>query len=391
MRSICSECRRYHDHGDTIAIQYGGSHLVNTMETYRKINQWTSHSRDMVESFKRYYNNSFLDGQRQEAYNLFLGNYIFTRGQPMLWDLSTDYYLHHADPRAWSAKSRRSYIQWFTPSYLLARNMPPTTSPNTPRLGRTIQHFDDYWLEYYRPLAISSFQKTFSYRMNSTLRYIPFRSTQEGRFDLSPFHVRTSQDSEIPDKPRPKKGVKILEPSDQPSEAVATLGQLERSHFEPDSLQSSPLQSSILKSAPGGYEDVRTTPKTPNTGSTYKDKAAMTLGNFITNSLDPSVSASEMDEYGRYISHPLNLPLVVSSDTSPAQSLEFLNYIQSASTVSAFSMHTAEEDIADFAAFLSVEDEPLTVTEADTPKKRYKAYRQWLKGKSLFKQSRSDF
>lgn len=29
----------YHDHGDTIAVQYAGSHLVNTMETYRKINQ----------------------------------------------------------------------------------------------------------------------------------------------------------------------------------------------------------------------------------------------------------------------------------------------------------------------------------------------------------------
>jgi hypothetical protein len=50
----------YHDHGDTIAVQYAGSHLVNTMETYRKINQWSSHSRDMLESFKRYYNNSFL-------------------------------------------------------------------------------------------------------------------------------------------------------------------------------------------------------------------------------------------------------------------------------------------------------------------------------------------
>ena len=58
----------WQDHGDTIAIQYGGSHLVNTMATYRKINQWSSQSRDMVESFKRYYNNSFLDAQRQEAY-----------------------------------------------------------------------------------------------------------------------------------------------------------------------------------------------------------------------------------------------------------------------------------------------------------------------------------
>lgn len=50
----------YHDHGDTIALQYGGSHLVNTMETYRRINQWTSHSRDVIESIRRYYNNSFV-------------------------------------------------------------------------------------------------------------------------------------------------------------------------------------------------------------------------------------------------------------------------------------------------------------------------------------------
>lgn len=50
----------FHDHGDTVALQYGGSHLVNTMETYRKIGQWSSHSRDMIENLKRYYNNSFV-------------------------------------------------------------------------------------------------------------------------------------------------------------------------------------------------------------------------------------------------------------------------------------------------------------------------------------------
>lgn len=49
----------YHDHGDTIALQYGGSHLVNTMETYRKINQWTSHPRDMIETIRRFYANAF--------------------------------------------------------------------------------------------------------------------------------------------------------------------------------------------------------------------------------------------------------------------------------------------------------------------------------------------
>ena len=117
----------YHGHGDTIAVQYGGSQLVNTMETYRKINQWTSHSRDMVESFKRYYNNSFLDGQRQEAYNLFLGNYIWSANGPLLWDLTSDYHLHHTDPRLWTSNMRRSYIDWYTPQYLEPRSMPAQT------------------------------------------------------------------------------------------------------------------------------------------------------------------------------------------------------------------------------------------------------------------------
>ena len=66
----------YEDHGDTIALQYGGSQLVNTMETYRKISPWTSHSRDILNSIHRYYSNSFTDSDKQGAINLFLGIYI---------------------------------------------------------------------------------------------------------------------------------------------------------------------------------------------------------------------------------------------------------------------------------------------------------------------------
>jgi hypothetical protein len=133
----------WHDHGDTIAIQYGGSHLVNTMATYRKINQWSSHSRDMVESFKRYYNNSFLDAQRQEAYNLFLGNYTFAQGIPMLWDLPTDYYLHHTDPKSHFGRKKPGYISWYTPENLKPREFPPLPfHPKAP-----LSHFDDFWLE----------------------------------------------------------------------------------------------------------------------------------------------------------------------------------------------------------------------------------------------------
>ena len=368
---------------------------MNTMETYRKINQWTSHSRDMVESFKRYYNNSFLDGQRQEAYNLFLGNYIFAQGQPMLWDLSTDYYLHHRDPRTWSAKGRKIYIHWFTPSHLVERRMPPVLNLRGRSGEKLINCIDDYWLEYYRPLALSSFLKIFSFRMNSTLRYIPFKSTQEGRYDLSPFHVRTSHDQDSPEKSRSRKGVKILEPLD----TTGGKNTLEASHLPTDTAEkehSQPhdTQPSILKET---QSKIGSAPKTlqdgPTTAYPYKDKSAMTqwtLNQFAHNSLNPSVASTEMEEYGQYVSHPLNLPLVVSKNDPTPPMLEFLSYVQSISADSLLKMHAPEEDIADYTAFLDVGDDPLTVTDADTPKKRYKAYGQWLKGKSLFKQSRLD-
>ncbi|CAO3565394.1 unnamed protein product [Mortierella alpina] len=113
----------YHDHGDTIALQYGGSHLVNTMETYRKINQWTSHSRDMIESIRRFYSNSFVDAEKQDAMNLFLGNYRVQKGAgPALWELPGDYHLHNTtDPEL--KKIRKSYTKWWTPDGLLSQDV----------------------------------------------------------------------------------------------------------------------------------------------------------------------------------------------------------------------------------------------------------------------------
>ena len=39
----------YHDHGDTLALQYSGGALVNRLDTYQKDLRWSSHSRDMIE------------------------------------------------------------------------------------------------------------------------------------------------------------------------------------------------------------------------------------------------------------------------------------------------------------------------------------------------------
>ncbi|KAJ3203351.1 phosphatidylinositol-3,5-bisphosphate 5-phosphatase, partial [Dinochytrium kinnereticum] len=164
----------YHDHGDTIALQYGGSHLVNTMETYRKISPWTSHSRDMIESIRRYYNNSFTDAEKQSAINLFLGNYNFREGDPHLWEIQNDYYLHNLGPK--QVSRHRSYTAWWTHDVAL----------------RTVDGFivrrhdlDDYFSHYYRPRALTQFERLYAFNMNPGHRAI-----RDEALDLSPFTVR---------------------------------------------------------------------------------------------------------------------------------------------------------------------------------------------------------
>ncbi|KAI3329250.1 SacI homology domain-containing protein [Xylariaceae sp. AK1471] len=396
----------YHDHGDTIAVQYGGSQLVNTMETYRKINQWTSHSRDMIESFKRYYNNSFLDSQRQEAYNLFLGNYIFAQGQPMLWDLSTDYYLHHENPRTWSETQHHDYVHWFNPAFLEKMTL-PVSVPLSGDLGdKPISFLDDYWLEYYRPATLSSFPKMFSYKMNSTIKYIPLRSTQEGRYDLSPFRVRTEGDQETHERRKPvaKKGVTIVDPhdviksSDNETSSVTTEQTTEKASAKGISIHRwlQPLPADRAPTVP--HSIMKETLDTPIDGPRpkptpqEKSKAAQwTFTKVVHESLNPSVSAQEAEDYTRYISHPQSLPLVVSNEApTDIDSSEYQEYLNGSWQTDGLAPNGTEEDVAAYYELLRVGDNPLTVTEEDLPKKRYKAYKKWLRGKSLFKQQPVD-
>jgi hypothetical protein len=136
--------------------------------------------------------------------------------------------------------------------------------------------------------------------------------------------------------------------------------------------------------------------------------------------LNPFITAAEEKEYEEYVSHPQNIPLVTSlQDPDPSMGEQsqahtaYASYINSANTVvsssraappllgistsstssvldSELGLGISEEDLADYAEFLVVRENPLDVLAEDGGKKRYKAYRQWLRGKSLFKQSRVD-
>lgn len=72
--------------GDTIALQYGGSALVNRVDTYMKRSHWQSASRDKLEGIRRFYSNVALDPDKQNSINLFLG---IDTGDAVLASVST--------------------------------------------------------------------------------------------------------------------------------------------------------------------------------------------------------------------------------------------------------------------------------------------------------------
>ena len=279
----------------------------------------------------------------------------------------------------------------------------PTVANRGKFKEKQIELFDDYWLEYYRPLALSSFTKIFSYRMHSTLNDLALKTARESKYDLSPFHVRVSHEIDSAENPRTKKEVTIAVPrnhpggEDRPSDTMSSTptrdGTLPQ-RLNTQRQETTQVYHSVLADTGVELADtLATARKSIQSAKTPKDKSAIaqwTLNQFVVNSLDPSVAESEMSEYGRYISHPLNLPLVISTDDPPMPSLDLINYVHLGTVNNLSSSNITDEDMADYVEFLEVGADPLTVTEVDTPKKRYKAYRQWLKGKSLFKQSRVD-
>ncbi|OJA07738.1 hypothetical protein AZE42_08440 [Rhizopogon vesiculosus] len=137
----------YHDHGDTIALQYTGSALVNRVETYRRMPHWNSHSRDIIENIRRFYANSLLDADKQAAINLFLG-------------VTAERSLVHPPKRG-------QYQQWFQKQHL---QILYEVTECSSALRDFVSIRGDFWSEYYRPLLFTSLGKHFAYSMNSTLK-----------------------------------------------------------------------------------------------------------------------------------------------------------------------------------------------------------------------------
>ncbi|VUZ54943.1 unnamed protein product [Hymenolepis diminuta] len=60
------------EHGDMLALQYGGSGVVHNIETYQNPSTSRVNSRDILQTLSRYYSNNFIDFEKQLTTDLFL-------------------------------------------------------------------------------------------------------------------------------------------------------------------------------------------------------------------------------------------------------------------------------------------------------------------------------
>lgn len=185
----------YEDHGDTIALQYGGSQLVHRVKTYRKVAPLTSYSSEIMQTLSRYYSNTFSDAEKQNMINIFLGVRKPNVTDP--WNFVTDYYLHNESLLRpfYIDDSRRLYTQWYNESLLkcLPRALNQYDKESdcyiiklSPYLA-TINERIDYFRDAYKPYEVTYLSTIFHFQMLNTIRdFMPHQST-----DYSPFCLRS--------------------------------------------------------------------------------------------------------------------------------------------------------------------------------------------------------
>ncbi|KAF8393685.1 hypothetical protein HHK36_021932 [Tetracentron sinense] len=81
----------YETMGDTLAHQYGGSAAHNKIFSERR-GQWkaATQSQEFFRTLQRYYSNAYMDAEKQDAINVFLGHFQPQQGKPALWELDSD-------------------------------------------------------------------------------------------------------------------------------------------------------------------------------------------------------------------------------------------------------------------------------------------------------------
>lgn len=187
----------YEDHGDTLALQYGGSHLVHRIKSYRKIAPLSSHSRDIMQTLSRYYSNTFSDADKQDAMNLFLGIFRPSEESCHVWNLTNDFYLHNSksiERQLFGDISKPATCWW---DEKVARSLPRAACELYKGAAENILYAssrtnldisNDGFFEQYRPQELTILSNTLVFEMSHTERHFMPNCTLPN--EQSPFFVR---------------------------------------------------------------------------------------------------------------------------------------------------------------------------------------------------------
>jgi hypothetical protein len=186
----------YEDLGDTLAVQYGGSQLVHRIQTYRKVAPMATHGRDIYQTIQRYYRNAFTDADKQAAINVFLGVFQPEPSQPNIWELQTDYYIHHISTcLAVPSKSMPSHTKWWTDRLLASLPLPQNEvddedDPEAPSPKLSELTNTDSFDEVYKPFELTDFDSLLAKNIGRPIENDPR--------DASPFTVKSSKNRKLP-------------------------------------------------------------------------------------------------------------------------------------------------------------------------------------------------
>ncbi|XP_051113877.1 phosphoinositide phosphatase SAC3-like isoform X3 [Andrographis paniculata] len=89
---LAEELMSYYERmGDTLAHQYGGSAAHNKIFSERR-GQWKAaiQSQEFLRTLQRYYSNAYMDAEKQNAINVFLGHFQPEPDKADLWELDSD-------------------------------------------------------------------------------------------------------------------------------------------------------------------------------------------------------------------------------------------------------------------------------------------------------------
>lgn len=181
----------YEIHGDTLALQYGGSQLVHRIKTYRKTAAWTTAGSDFMQNLSRYYSNTFSDQEKQQSINLFLGHFVPYESHEdgeNLWDISNDYLLHN--PVENCTISEKPLTMWF--SDIIRKNLPNSTSIANKIVKELIRihsqelEMIDLYSNYHLTYQLTSLEENIAYQISQFARnFMPTFRT-----NFSPFEPR---------------------------------------------------------------------------------------------------------------------------------------------------------------------------------------------------------